>query len=328
MKAMKVSEVCKRRTVSVAEAGTPLLVPSFSSRGFPDISGIHSHTSSEVFEASLVSAYDVGYGLLAGQDIYCSDVLFVDSGGYEAKLTYDPGEVYNDDRRGRSWSLEDYRAVLDELSPLSQLVMVSFDHAGPCSLESQIEEARGLFRAYPEYASDFLCKPEVGSLFVDVDDLIREIGAVAGSFSILGVTEKELGGSLLERCHGLLQIRAALLATGSETPIHVFGCMEPLSIVSYFLCGADVFDGLTWLRLAFSDGLPLYGQVDAILREEWRFRDEDLLVARWIRNLRALRELNRGMTAYCDTLSIEEFSSWRRQLPKVLGLVRDAGLDI
>lgn len=281
-----------------------------------------------MFEASLVSAYDIGHGLFARQDIYCSDVLFIDSGGYEAKLTYDPGEVYNDDRRGRSWSLEDYRAVLDGLSPLSQLVTVSFDHAGPRPLAVQIEEAKDLFHAYPEYASDFLCKPEVDSLFVDVEDLTRKIDAVAGSFSILGVTEKELGGSLLERCRSLLRIRAALLATGSEIPIHVFGCMEPLSIISYFLCGTDVFDGLTWLRLAFSDGLPLYGQVDTILREEWAFRDEDLLAARWIRNLRTLRELNRSMAAYCDTLSIEEFSAWQRQLPKVLGLVRNAGLEI
>lgn len=325
---MKVSEACKRRMISIAQARTPLLVPSFSSRGFPDVSGIHLSTSDEIFEASLVSAYDIGRGLLEGQDIYCSDVLFVDSGGYEAKLTYDPGEVYNDDRRGRSWSLEDYRAVLDGLSPLSQLVMVSFDHAGPRPLAAQVEEARNLFRAYPEYASDFLCKPEVGSLFVYVDDLAKRIDVVAGSFSVLGVTEKELGGSLLERCRSLLRIRAALLATDSEMPIHVFGCMEPLSIISYFLCGADVFDGLTWLRLAFSDGLPLYGQADAILREEWRFRDEDLLVARWIRNLRTLRELNRAMTRYCDTLSLEEFSAWHNQLPKVLGLVRDAGLEI
>lgn len=325
---MKVSDTCKRRTISVAQARTPLLVPSFSSRGFPDVSGIHLSTSDEVFEASLVSAYDIGHNLLEGQDIYCSDVLFIDSGGYEAKLTYDPGEVYNDDRRGRPWSLEDYRAVLDGLSPLSQLVMVSFDHAGPRPLLAQVEEARDLFHAYPEYASDFLCKPEVGSLFVDVDGLARRMDAVAGSFSVLGVTEKELGGSLLERCRSLLRVRSALLAMDSDMPIHVFGCMEPLSIISYFLCGADVFDGLTWLRLAFSDGLPLYGQVDVILREEWRFRDEDLLVARWIRNLRTLRELNRAMTGYCDTLSLEQFSAWHDQLPKVLGLVGDAGLEI
>lgn len=325
---MKVSEACKRRTISVAEVRTPLLVPSFSSRGFPDISGIHLSTSDEVFEASLVSAYDISYGFLAGQDIYCSDVLFIDSGGYEAKLTYDPEEVYNHDRRGRPWSLEDYRTVLDRLSPLSQPVMVSFDHADPRPLMVQAEEARTLFCDYPQYASDFLCKPEEGSLLVNVDDLVKKIDDVAVSFSLLGVTEKELGESLLERCCNLLRIRAALLAAGSELPIHVFGCMEPLSLVSYFLCGADVFDGLTWLRLAFSDGLPLYGQVDAILREEWKFRDADLLVARWVRNLRTLRELNRAMIGYCDTLSLEEFSSWREHLPKVLGLVREAGLEI
>lgn len=325
---MKVSESCKQRTIRIAEARTPLLVPSFSSRGFPDISGIHESTRGEIFEASLVSAYDIGHGLLAGQDVYCSDVLFVDSGGYEAKPTYDPGEVYHDDRSGRPWSLEEYQTVLDGLSPLSQLVAVSFDHAGPKPFAEQVKDARTLFRTYPKYASDFLCKPEQDSAFVDVDSLAREIDAVTESFSLLGVTEKELGGSMLERCRNLLRVRSALLEAGSEMPIHIFGCMEPLSIISYFLCGADVFDGLTWLRLAFSDSLPLYGQADVILRQEWSYRDEDLLVARRIRNLRTLRELNRAMIGYCDTRSVEEFSAWREQIPKVRCLVRAAGLDI
>jgi hypothetical protein len=94
------------------------------------------------------------------------------------------------------------------------------------------------------------------------------------------------------------------------------------------MCGADVFDGLTCLRLAFSDGLPIYGQADTILREEWTYSDEDLLAARHFRNLRTLRQLNKDMTAYCDTLCVEEFSGWQEQIPKVIGLVREAGLEI
>jgi hypothetical protein len=38
---LRVTELCRRRSIRHAEIKTPLLVPSFSSRGFPDVGEIH-----------------------------------------------------------------------------------------------------------------------------------------------------------------------------------------------------------------------------------------------------------------------------------------------
>ena len=103
---MKVTEACRAREIPTAGVDTPLLVPSFSSRGFPNLAVLHDFLSSEVPEASLVSAYDIHHRLLPPKSVNGSDLVIVDSGGYEAKLTYDPDEAYVDDSRGNAWSLE------------------------------------------------------------------------------------------------------------------------------------------------------------------------------------------------------------------------------
>ena len=43
-----------------------------------------------------------------------------------------------------------------------------------------------------------------------------------------------------------------------ETPIHVFGSLDTVTTPMYFLAGADIFDGLTWLRFAFHGGYTVY----------------------------------------------------------------------
>ncbi|MBD3561850.1 hypothetical protein H6S82_23825, partial [Planktothrix sp. FACHB-1355] len=133
-----------------------------------------------------------------------------------------------------------------------------------------------------------------------VNSLIKNAHNLA-SFSILGITEKELGETLLERCQNLLRIRAALQEQGLQTPIHIFGCLEPLTVISYFLCGADIFDGLSWLRFAFVDGLATYHSTATLLQGEWSYTDNQLLWARWIRNLQSLESLSKAMSRFCKT---------------------------
>lgn len=327
---MKVTEACRPREVSTAGVDTPLLVPSFSSRGFPNLGALYDFLRSEVPEASLVSAYDLHHRFLPLASVNGSDVVVVDSGGYEAKPTYDPDEAYVDDRRGKAWSLEQYRSVVDGLEPFSRFVVVSFDHAGPLPLAEQVASARSLFAGYPQYASDFLVKLEAADVpFVNVDGIVADIETIAGSFCVLGITEKELGGSMLERCRNVLKIRDALRAMGSEKPIHVFGCLEPLSILSYFLCGADVFDGLSWLRFAFSypEGHVSHGVTDAVVRGEWRYPDGELRAVRWVRNLGVLRDLGEAMEDYCENRSAVGLAAWE-PFGEVLALVNVAGLNL
>ena len=69
----------------------PLVVPSFSSRGFPQDRGNllkvtrrHFRSFADSFDSLLVSAFDLHFGYVHPSDIPKSSVVFVDSGGYES----------------------------------------------------------------------------------------------------------------------------------------------------------------------------------------------------------------------------------------------------
>lgn len=325
---MKVSDVCKLRQISVINEPTPIIVPSFSSRGFPFIGNIYSDTKRYLSKASLVSAYDIHYNNIARDGIYASDILFIDSGGYETKPVPDLTEAYIDERLSCSWSKDNYEVVLASLQPLSQLIVVNYDYAEPQTIDIQVGLAQDLFQKYPNYAANFLYKPEVeDSDFIDLNSLINNI-QLFKSFSILGITEKELGDSLLERCRNLVQIRAALLDAGVEVPIHIFGCLDPSVIIAYFLCGADIFDGLAWLRYTIEDGLVTYHSTATLLREQWSVTEGDLLMTRWISNLEYFENLNRSMKRFCKTGSANEFPINQNLMMKILSLVESSGIEI
>ena len=74
-------------------------------------------------------------------------------------------------------------------------------------------------------------------------------------FHILGVTEEELGPSLLQRMENIALLRLDCAAAGVDIPIHVFGALDALTTLFYFVAGADVFDGLSWLRYGFTEGI-------------------------------------------------------------------------
>ena len=66
-------------------------------------------------------------------------------------------------------------------------------------------------------------------------------------------------------------------------------------MVAYFLCGADIFDGLAWLRYTFDHGLVTYHSTATILKEQWCISEDDLLLTRWISNLEYLEDLTRSI---------------------------------
>ncbi len=60
-------------------------------------------------------------------------------------------------------------------------------------------------------------------------------------FTFIGVTEKELGGSTLDRMVNLAKIRQALDTHEILSPIHVFGSLDPLTSILYFSGGSRSF---------------------------------------------------------------------------------------
>lgn len=98
-----VCELCKRRLISCYEIATPILIPAFSSKGFPALRTIWDNVRQQIVEVALVSSYDLYCGNI-GPEISAPNLLFVDSGGYEAGKDFDLSEVYADHHEPAVWS--------------------------------------------------------------------------------------------------------------------------------------------------------------------------------------------------------------------------------
>src|SRR5699024_2400896 len=169
----------------------------------------------------------------------------------------DLSEIYGIEYIPKLWNFELYKNTVKKIEPISDIVLVNYDFDELLPLFKQVELANNHFYHYPFLISDFLYKPINEGELIDVEELIENIHMIS-NFDILGLTEKELGYSVIERCTNIYRIRLALEKANVNIPIHIFGCLDPLNILIYFLCGADIFDGLSWLRFSYSENKPMY----------------------------------------------------------------------
>ena len=267
--------LCRTSTLRHTDSGvsitTPLLIPSFSSKGFTrspadgksEIGAILETVSEFLTEAFLISAYDVFHGdLPRPEHLPCKpEIVFVDSGGYEVSTYFDYASAVVPPMHPKAWTTENLESVLDDWPNEVPAVFVNFDHPGDRkSFAEQVEDARRLFRKRRQHLTLFLLKPETkdqNTLQKAIRSAVANVGDL-GSFDIIGVTEKELGGTMIERMVRLASLRLAMDDAQVAAPIHVFGSLDPLSVCLYYIAGAEIFDGLTWLRYAYSDGLCVY----------------------------------------------------------------------
>src|SRR5437016_3828271 len=115
---------------------TPLLIPSFSSKGFSgtgpksEVRQILATAAEFLTTAYLISAYDIAKGHLpAAIDLPSKPELIVlDSGGYEISPDYDFSEVLRPPLPEQEWEVKDLVSVLDKWPPEIPVVFVSYDH--------------------------------------------------------------------------------------------------------------------------------------------------------------------------------------------------------
>jgi hypothetical protein len=101
---------------------TPLLVPSFSSKGFPLtrqngktwVARTLETTSEWLTERMLISAYDIFHAQIPTPRRLLSipELTFIDSGGYEAGYDEDLSAVTTKDHRPKAWSSGNLKKVL------------------------------------------------------------------------------------------------------------------------------------------------------------------------------------------------------------------------
>lgn len=282
--------LARRSTLTHPHAGDldlPLLVPAFSSKGFEFDIACKGRTKREfsmlAYELAdfgkypcrsvLVSAYDLHFKHFQAREFLQTPaeshlrkacLVFMDSGGYELSPDFDLTDLRSFGYKPKDgyWENE-YEQVLKRLArskrPLP-LVITNFDRSSIGQpLESQITAARTVFNRYPHFPGDFIIKPwSQESNVVDPAKLCdNDIKQLRG-FHIIGVTEKDLGTNLITRVQRVATLRKKLDEAGISAPIHVWGGLDPISSPLFFFAGAEIFDGIGWLRYAYHEGVAVY----------------------------------------------------------------------
>lgn len=256
------------------ELTTPILVPSYSSKGFAihdgksELCNTMLFAKEFIYESQLLSAYDIYYKhMLDIIELNPTQLTIIDSGGYETSNNFDLSETRKYDRTKKDWNQSLLNTVLDNWTELYPAIIVSYDDVElKISLEEQIIKARDFFKPRTKFLSDFLIKPfDKDSNFIDINETLKYVQHF-GQFDIIGITEKELGDSLFLRMKNIFLLRNQLDKHGVNSQIHIFGSLDPLSVILYFFMGAEIFDGLSWLKYDYYNGCASYINNSNILK--------------------------------------------------------------
>lgn len=309
------------------EFETPLLVPSLSSGALGRIASENPPGSRKVIPitcslvhsefllagidwALLVSAYDIAHGFLRNAEVFQSSfaqsqysqprVLIIDSGWYEKAGAPLGGGVFSEDQDvPQEWEEDDFVGTIDSLDADVRALIVSWDRVGPYG--DQIVFGQDFFGARPRFGSLMLLKrPSERSRFHRLNAFSGEDLENLRAFDVIGITERELGETVVDRLVFLANLRAKLDAADVSAPIHIFGGLDPLYTPLYFAAGAEIFDGLAWLRYAFRDGLAVKREAAAILSGQVDKREQGALNTISLDNLEEMRLLRENLLRFVD----------------------------
>lgn len=326
---MKLKELCKKRKIPRMERfanETPLLVPSFSSNvalfeNPMELQELYDTMIESTPETSLISAFDLYYKKLRFDSISYSDLTFIDSGKYEFSNQRD---FLNQEKL--EWKIEWYHETLNKLEPLSSIVIINFDDY--TSFKEQIRIAKNTFSRFPDYISDFLIKPE--RIPENINEPIWDFGVLKeyledfDYFDIIGLTEKDLGFSLYERCQNLIKIRKLI---GLDKPIHIFGCIDLQTVFLYCILGADIFDGTSWLRFYYWRGHTIYLKNYSLIEELWSKGVKRNYFSAFLKNLDNIRRIGQKIRQFINTHNFDLLDFDNIVIEKIKKILHEFGVD-
>lgn len=299
----------------------PLLVPAFTSKGFPffkEGKGNKQKKYSEttyaleqlgiyIKESMLLSAYDLHHQFYRKPARYLTDtaLIFIDSGGYELNPDFDSTEPKILAHRKLDFTINNYIEVLLKLQKGTKnlpLVIANFDwESRHKPFEDQIKLAQKFFIEFPNCLSNFILKPhKKRSNVIGIDELIPHISKLK-AFDIIGVTEKELGKNLIDKLKRIAKLRAEMNRRGVSSPIHIWGGLDPVITPLYYFAGADIFDGVSWLRYTYYKGLAVNRQCFNVLEENISLFHDHALGLSMNKNLISLQKLAEALRAFFDS---------------------------
>jgi len=290
-------------------AATPILVPSFSSKGIAvDVKKAVEWAEQFIDGPTLVSAYDLYYKKITPPFTFPSLIL-LDSGGYEASKDMDLSELGEKVHRPKKWTRDMHEQVLaDWRSALPPTVFISYDHPKErLTVPEQIERARQLAPGRTDIMREVLLKPETtDATLLKVESILPHVGLLR-DFDVIGVTEKEIGNSIFHRMTNIAKLRSALTKARLDLPIHVFGSLDTVTTSMYFVAGADIFDGLTWLRFAYFEGNTIYRHIYGALKLGITTREHLVDGQCWSNNLGYLADRTLEMRNFIRTHDFANF---------------------
>jgi len=303
---------------------TPLLIPSFSSRGFGgerEVGKLLDVSKEQLTDSMLISAYDLYHKLIKRPRRAIANITFVDSGGYETSDLQDLSTVFVQAWKHHPWTKARLRQVYDSWPDYVPAVFVNYDDRG--SVVQQGKRALSLLRSYPKHLHAFLVKPKrKEDRFISVDEIINGIDVVE-PFHILGITEKELGSSMIDRMDAIARIRLALDDAGLQrVALHIFGGLDPITVPLYFIAGAEIFDGLTWLRFGFCQGAAWYRQNSGVRLFGVHYSDDHVKLLTLQQNLLQLSELTMQLRRFLIDLDFTKLSPNEMAIRNAYDLLR------
>ena len=278
---------------------TPLLVPSFSSKAASDIGAVFDFVQDEITDSLLISAYDLSHKHIPHPPDGLAEVLFLDSGGYEAIIDESALEPQYGVHHAAQWTLQNFRDTLAKLDLLMPTLVTTFDHPGSTSpFLAQIEAGLALSEEFSGVGWSMLVKPETRDHpFVSIANLVNVLDHLT-DFDVIGLTENELGESVIERMKNIAFLRQQMDRNGITKPLHIFGSLDPMRTALYFLSGADIFDGLSWIRFTYHNDLAVYHNNGIMLSFGANVNLDIGLDASRIANLEYLRNFENRLQRY------------------------------
>ena len=264
----------------------------------------------------LLSLYDYEYiippELILQED---SRVRIWDSGGYETRVC----PTCKNSANFKKWDENTYIQTANRIPWNGLDVLVSYDTpCDPRCIQQQVEKALHLYtKVKGTYAKDLLVHVPHNT---DPDVLAEILGPYTNEFQILGLTEKEIAPTWAHGVYFIKRLRSALSALDTERdiPIHVFGCFDLKRVVRFALAGADIFDGLTWLRYLFLNGKTLYRtEIEHTLPVE-KLLTANIELSMMIHNLRDMERLRSNLTYAIYTNDMEGFEREMSDICEVL----------
>jgi len=248
---------------------TPMLIPAFSST--VDINSSFNTNICKLIKTMdefikgpiLISAYDLCY-VKGFPKLTFPTIIFIDSGGYECSflqsvskfgIFVEKPKIHLDRKKHRKV----IKNFIQKYKKTKPLVIISYDHPSRReSLDKQINHAEILFNEFEGVLKEIIFKPDVkDDAIINFDEIIKNIHLLK-PYDIIGFTEKELGESFWKRMLNIARLRTHMDKNNIKKPIHIFGSLDAITTPLYYFSGADIFDGLTWIRYIFDNGNSFY----------------------------------------------------------------------